>query len=452
MVQWQPLYERGELLRPLLFFFSAVAAYFLVLSQFIEMPIVMGAVVSAIHFFLACWIYLRHGGALITPLGLFSISSAAFLAMAFLFIWPKAHHTDVVAALSAAFCFSLTAALALRYPSPVALSHSLQQHMIRLVRPAAWLGVCLAFLVLAFQFKSASSVLYRAAGPSVLVSYLVSVAMAVLLFNSRRLALCLVFAAVSLLAFYLYYEYFFWGHGRLRIVLFGTIAAVIVSTLRPIKLLKPLSLAAFPVLLFWAGASEFDTYTTDDFLSAKNLGSLYSPFETFSQIARDWGLWTEVGLADWGWGSSYLNILGNYVPRTVWPSKPEGLGRIYTYLIRPDLAHTGHTLSGSYLGELWANFWWFGLMIGPVLIASVLGRLSKFQRKIYGSDPEFAFFWLLLYALFVAGIADFVWADSNTYTHRIINTAVVLFFAALPLILTRRHGLNKRAAHALRRI
>jgi len=435
-------------LRNVLFFFAAVAAYFLLLSQIIEMPVALGAAASTIHFLVACWIYLRHGGALITPVGLFSISSAAFLAMSFLFIWKQAEHADVVAALAAWFCFSLTAGLAIRHQPPKAVSQSLQQNMIRLIKPAVWLGICLAFLVLAFQFKSASSLLYRAAGLSVLVSYLVAVAMSVLLFNTRRLALCLVFAAVSLVAFYLYYKYFFWGSGRLRIVLFGTIGAVIVSTLHPMKILKPLSLAAFPLLLFWAGASEFDTYTTADFLNAKNLGSLYSPFETFSQIIRDWSFWTETRLADWGWGSSYLNILGNYVPRTLWPSKPEGLGRIYTYLIRPDLAHTGHTLSGSYLGELWANFWWFGLVIGPMVIAPLLGWLSKLQRRIFGSDPELAFVWLLLYALSVAGIADFVWADSNTYTHRTINTAVVLFFAAAPMMLT--YSINK--VNALRHV
>src|SRR5690606_12138092 len=124
-------------------------------------------------------------------------SSALFLAMSFIFIWPTADADDVLAALIAWFCFSFTAALALRYPPPLALDRALQARMKYALRPIIWLGVSATFLVLSFQFKGSSGILQRAADPSLIVSFIIATAMSVFLFNNKKPFASLLFASVS---------------------------------------------------------------------------------------------------------------------------------------------------------------------------------------------------------------------------------------------------------------
>ncbi len=81
-------------------------------------------------------------------------------------------------------------------------------------------------------------------------------------------------------------------------------------------------------------------------------------------------------------GQSLLFYASMYIPRTIWPEKPYPYSTYFTsalFLIPPRLLGWGMTT--SWLEEAIANFSWFGLLLGPLLLAAIC-RIGDSRHNI----------------------------------------------------------------------
>jgi oligosaccharide repeat unit polymerase len=75
-------------------------------------------------------------------------------------------------------------------------------------------------------------------------------------------------------------------------------------------------------------------------------------------------------------GSTFFSVLYNPIPRVIWQQKPSP--SIIQYLIDEELgpAAVGHTnFAVSLIAELYANFWWFGVIFGMIFLGYISAHL-----------------------------------------------------------------------------
>jgi hypothetical protein len=76
------------------------------------------------------------------------------------------------------------------------------------------------------------------------------------------------------------------------------------------------------------------------------------------------------------YGSTFLSILYNPIPRFIWPSKPSPA--VNQYMIDKGLgpASIGNdNFAVSLTAELYANFWWIGIIFGMILIGTISAQI-----------------------------------------------------------------------------
>jgi O-antigen polysaccharide polymerase Wzy len=91
------------------------------------------------------------------------------------------------------------------------------------------------------------------------------------------------------------------------------------------------------------------------------------------------------------WGSSYLPLLTIVIPRPIWPAKPRLGEHIHAISTRArPMGETG--MITTYLGEAYLNFYYWGIIIVPVLLAIGLGKLYLYCYQYdYYSIPRFVY-------------------------------------------------------------
>jgi hypothetical protein len=88
-------------------------------------------------------------------------------------------------------------------------------------------------------------------------------------------------------------------------------------------------------------------------------------------------------VAYWG-GKTYISLLGSFVPRALWPNKPEkrlgqDFGHRYGYLTQNDM---GTSFNLPYLVEFYANFGEIGVLVGMLVVGMIFGMTdSLFNRQ-----------------------------------------------------------------------
>ena len=89
-------------------------------------------------------------------------------------------------------------------------------------------------------------------------------------------------------------------------------------------------------------------------------------------------------------GETLLNPWVNFIPRSIWPEKPEAFGVIIGRQFYPEA--NGTSIAPSFLGELWANFGYFGVVTGSLISGIITnhidcnlshGRLRKLAPGVY---------------------------------------------------------------------
>lgn len=102
------------------------------------------------------------------------------------------------------------------------------------------------------------------------------------------------------------------------------------------------------------------------------------------------------------WGGTYIKPLFIFIPRSIFPNKPEGVITLYTRAALPDAAANGYCLPLSIQTE---SYWNFGFIGGLLMTFFVFSFLNSFFKYFYKSIQENKFSNILyLYLYYVFGI------------------------------------------------
>ena len=130
---------------------------------------------------------------------------------------------------------------------------------------------------------------------------------------------------------------------------------------------------------------------------------------------------------------TYLKPIFAFVPRSIWPNKPEPLSLDILKMINPALADTGYSTAGnSVLGEGYAIMGWIGIAIFPMIWGCVCTYLDrKYQYKLsIGEDNGL---WIIGYYIF----SSFIIISCQRGDWSQYGTIIVWLFI-LPLVLVSK--------------
>jgi len=103
------------------------------------------------------------------------------------------------------------------------------------------------------------------------------------------------------------------------------------------------------------------------------------------------------------YGSTYLAVLVNPIPREFFPNKPVGIGSIVGEV--DPISRAGTSISITFFGEAYANFGIIGVIIMPFIWGFISKVLFNWFRKNYNSDiVKIIYFYILpFYTIEVRG-------------------------------------------------
>src|SRR5699024_8661264 len=130
--------------------------------------------------------------------------------------------------------------------------------------------------------------------------------------------------AVAAGTFVAYFSLVFTGFGRLVLVTVALIGAVAYTMRARTRLPKVLLVLLVPPALFGLVALRENTSTGRAAKADDGLGSVTNPLVDAEHL-RALG---EAGALQFGHGDSFLATALFWVPRSLWPSKPEGFGSV----------------------------------------------------------------------------------------------------------------------------
>jgi oligosaccharide repeat unit polymerase len=137
------------------------------------------------------------------------------------------------------------------------------------------------------------------------------------------------------------------------------------------------------------------------------------------------------------YGSTFISIFTNAIPREWWPNKPDTGGVVFTYEYTLDEWRGLSNLTPTLIGEFIINFGW---VIGVGLFVIVYGRLMivliRFYQRIRDAttaklQPDDLFFSVIFYVLFLWMVAALMIGEAT-------NTITPFFFTKfVPLLIIR---------------
>tara|TARA_X000000368_G_scaffold373458_1_gene324489 strand:- start:16875 stop:18233 length:1359 start_codon:yes stop_codon:yes gene_type:complete len=116
------------------------------------------------------------------------------------------------------------------------------------------------------------------------------------------------------------------------------------------------------------------------------------------------------------YGESYLKVFFTFIPRSLWPDKPESIALEATKILSPSEDHL--SLALTMIGEMHFNFLYLGILfIVPFLIV-----LNKICNACLGALPE-----IRSYFLFGIGVLMFRMSFSDTFMVFLISILIMYF-------------------------
>lgn len=405
-------------------------------------------IVSSLHVVYGLRMFIRRGGSLLTASGLYGLASAVFLGLPPLWTYlAGAYSIDkldcFVSAISFA-CLALTDLISRMGRRQKHTRTAKTTVMVQLDdRVICWM---LGFSAMLFVIGSVMNTAGLSfAEPMVYVSSMLSAAAAIIAIGGRKWLSAMLSCVLTSSILAVYLGVYFTGLGRLIIATLGISCMVAASVIWKSSWIKAVSLlASGPLLVVAAQIRSSSVITAQSLLEnpLKGLSSMLAPYFTFREVLVRVGMPGSLREFPFQWGRTLVLAALFWVPRRMWPSKPMSLGSQYTVWFRPDLVEFGHTMAGSYLGELYVNFGFLGLLAAPLIVGIVL-RL--FDTAIYrlaagprGSHLRYCWT-LVLTSIIVGGIADYVWAGILTAAFRAVPRLIVLIPIAAVGLGEKRH-------------
>lgn len=157
-----------------------------------------------------------------------------------------------------------------------------------------------------------------------------------------------------------------------------------------------------------------------------------------------------------GFGDTFLAALVAWVPRELWMDKPVGFGTTLTELYRPELLSVGHSEAALVHGEFAYNFALPGLAVLVLAVGWFVGWLDAWLLKLHKGTPESVHGLISRSVCLIAtaGLLDLVWVGTYTYVERAGFASAVLALIYLLTAAPRTQfdpSPNTRKAKAVRR-
>lgn len=123
----------------------------------------------------------------------------------------------------------------------------------------------------------------------------------------------------------------------------------------------------------------------------------FTAVDAFDNLVRVVQLYPDRGRYLYGW--SVVGVVVNPIPRSLWPGKPYGFGRLLVEELGQSSVR-GHSISPSLAGELLANFGYLGPFLGYLLLGLLAASL---YARFLQARPYSPF-----HALYLAGLILFL--------------------------------------------
>jgi len=139
----------------------------------------------------------------------------------------------------------------------------------------------------------------------------------------------------------------------------------------------------------------------------------------------------------------------NFVPRSLWPEKPIGLGRRIMFDIYGAPSYTSVSFAPGLLGEFYADFGYFGILVFGSLFGLILKRIDYGILRSLNAGRVGSCFLLLSLALLSSNIPN----SPQGYLLRLIITGIfqIIFTLILARIIgcfkltNKKHGLGSKS-------
>lgn len=149
---------------------------------------------------------------------------------------------------------------------------------------------------------------------------------------------------------------------------------------------------------------------------ASGMGSMVSPLYRFGELVEMY-LRGDLNLF---YGKTLWAALVSPVPRALWENKPWNFNREITYIFARKYVPYGHSEASVLYAEWFFNFGFLGILIGIVLMGWFLRKLDTAYFRIADhrvwSKHEFIVFLLIL--LVASGLLDLFWGGFSTFAAR----------------------------------
>lgn len=227
----------------------------------------------------------------------------------------------------------------------------------------------------------------------------------------------------------------FTGFGRLILVSLAAIPILLLSGQsrgRPIKLVMMAGVGPAIVALSAIRHNlAVERYGVTD---VSGVGSIVSPLGDFARMTA----YHSNGAFDFAHGSTFVTSAIFFVPRMLWPGKPDGFGSTLTSVIYPDLVSINQSVAALAHGEWYFNFGWMGVAAMVLTIGVLIRRLDHLLARARGWQIISCrqLLQLSIVLLLVCDLPNLMWVGSFGYVSRTGIRCIVV--AALFLIAPKR--------------
>lgn len=400
-------------------------------------------VLSIGHVWQGVFAYAVHGGALITPTGLYFLSSALLVGVPGLYMVFAEPDLVVPAILTASALTLFANSLTLGGLYAFTAKRQTQMWRPRPYRPGsdsarfAW-GFGFAFLVVGLVLSVTSSGLATlpAALAYVGVSGLFLGVIAAGIRSSRVARYMSVMAVAA--GFGAFLEFVFTGFGRIVVgglLLSGLVLANMVHPRSRHKAIVIMALVPGVLAAGWIGLSRSgkEVHSLWDTLSPDAVASAVIPLEVFGELIEEDG---EPNAFPRRYGMTYAEGLSQLVPREYWEGKPLGLPTQLTAHRTPERVEAGVTWAALSYGEWHINFGRIGFLLMPLVLAYLLYQADSWQRRLLADrrDRRSLVVAFLAFASLAGGLIEFQWMGFSNFVSRsglrlLLLVPVYYFFA-----------------------
>jgi hypothetical protein len=128
-------------------------------------------------------------------------------------------------------------------------------------------------------------------------------------------------------------------------------------------------------------------------------------------------------------GSTLLVTALGFIPRSVWPEKPVGIGKELTkYVVGPLYTPTyGYSVAPTVPADLYLNFGWFGIVLGGLGLGLICRAVTSYAVAGLQEGRQVVASRVLVPAAFVMGLGE-LRGDMATMLAFYIFTALPLVF------------------------